>query len=142
MFGHLSEMKIDVTDMTEVVTTFRKAVKEFGLMVERFDSAVAAFIEYGGNMSTVTPQIEASPTVANPQVRSKYTPSDIQLAMARADEYLTSLPYFAELKGMSPELQSKASVRLNRAELTTLLADYDLKMLDDMFCEAGGRDGE
>src|ERR1700722_15219109 len=49
MYGHLSEMKIDVSDMTEVVTSFRKAIKEFGLMVERFDSSVAALIHEGGH---------------------------------------------------------------------------------------------
>jgi hypothetical protein len=48
MYGHLNEMKIDVSDMTEVIATFRKAVKEFGLMVERFDSSVAALIQHEG----------------------------------------------------------------------------------------------
>jgi hypothetical protein len=59
MFGHLNEMKIDVSDMTEVVGTFRKAVKDFGLLVERFDSAVAALIEHNGGKHHDTSDTES-----------------------------------------------------------------------------------
>ena len=50
-------------------------------------------------------------------IRAKFTTEDIQLATARAEQFLAS-------RGMSQRFTK---------EVTELLADYDLNQLDEMF---------
>jgi hypothetical protein len=58
------------------------------------------------------------------QLRSKFQPIDIEQATARAEQFLRS--------------QGGKATWMHTSEVTNLLVDYDLKMMDDMFdVEAG-----
>ena len=67
-------------------------------------------------MSTATTPNQASLTPSE-TLRAKFQPSDIQLATERAEQFLAS-------RGAKDRFTS---------EVTTLLVDYDLQMLDEMF---------
>lgn len=74
--------------------------------------------------------------MATKTIREKFMESDVLLATARAGEFLSSQSISTI---PAPEPGKPALVLLSVVDLTNLLADYDLKMLDDMFNDAGGQ---
>lgn len=70
--------------------------------------------------NVAVPTTPQATRLTSQSIRSKFQPSDIQLATARAEKFLASL-------GQSDRFTT---------EVTTLLADYDLNQLDEMFGEA------